>query len=124
MTRSRAKIKGRRDEGRFILLPVAVIESAAWRALTPRAAKLLIEIATLFRGRNNGDLAYPWRTAATNGWNSKDSLHRAKLELISLGFLVETVVYGLMCKFLDCGSGHGMREIVEINPNPLRGTIP
>ena len=87
---SRRQQKADRDGKRFVAVPIAVIESPAYRAASGNAVKLLLELAAQFKGRNNGDLAMPWRLAHASGWASKKTLHAAKRDLLAKGLIVET----------------------------------
>ena len=50
----RSKIDRGRDPGRFIGLPVSVLESAAYLGLSANARSLLLEVAYQFHGDDNG----------------------------------------------------------------------
>ena len=57
--------KRRRYKGpQFVQLFYYVIDSPAYRGLTPLARAALIEFARLYNGRNNGYLAMPARVLA------------------------------------------------------------
>lgn len=53
---ARKKIDTGRDAGRFITLPVSVLESAAYLGLSANARSLLLEVALQCRGDDNGRL--------------------------------------------------------------------
>ncbi len=81
--------KDRRDPGRFILIPVGVMESTAYRALGFSARALMLDIASQYRGDNNGRLLCGWKfMAEERGWKSKTTLTDAKRELLASGVLV------------------------------------
>jgi hypothetical protein len=81
--------KDRRDPGRFILIPVGVMESAAYRALGSSARALLLDIASQYKGDNNGKLLAGWKfMSEERGWRGKHTLIDAKRELLSSGVLV------------------------------------
>ena len=84
--------KDRRDPGRFILMPVPVVESAAYRALGSSARALLWDIATQYKGDNNGRLLAGWTfMSEERGWRGTHTLQRAKTELLaSASLVVET----------------------------------
>ena len=83
----RRKAKGRASSGSFVSLPHSVLKHPAFATLTPRATKLLIDLATQYRGKNNGDLSMPLSQMRSRGWNSSDQLQKAKNELIERGFI-------------------------------------
>ena len=82
------KAKGRASSGSFVSLPHIVLKHPAFATLTPRGTKLLIDLATQYRGKNNGDLSMPLSQMRSRGWNSSDQLQKAKNELIERGFIV------------------------------------
>lgn len=80
-----------KDAGRFIQLPVVVLECPNYRLLSYPARALLLELAIQFRGSNNGSLLLSYAFLKKRGWTSSDVIHRAKKQLIELGFIYETV---------------------------------
>jgi hypothetical protein len=93
--RKRAKQTGRGRTPPFLLLRHDITSSPEWAALSPKAVKLLIEIASQFRGYNNGDLSAPWSKMKLRGFRSPQTLHNAKQELIAAGFIVVTKQGGM-----------------------------
>ena len=92
---SRSASKRRRMTGRgkghsFLRLPHYIITSDEWASLSAIAVKLLIDVAAQFRGSNNGDLQIAWRLMRPRGWNSQDTLNRAKRELLDAEWIVCT----------------------------------
>ena len=51
---------------------------------------LLFDLVAQYRGENNGDLSAAWSQMQARGWKSKETLFKAKSELIALGLIVET----------------------------------
>lgn len=81
--------KDRRDSGRFILVPVSVMESAVYKALGASARALLWDIASQYKGDNNGRLLAGWTfMPEERGWRGPNTLQRAKDELLKSGSLV------------------------------------
>ena len=80
-----------RDGGRFIALPWSVLDSQAFLGLGYPARALLLEMARQFLGDNNGRLLCSRTYMAGRGWASHATLMRARDELLSAGFLFETV---------------------------------
>lgn len=80
-----------KDGGRFIQLPVVVLECKNYKLLSYPARALLIELARQFRGDNNGSLLLSMAYLKKQGWTSSDVVARAKKQLIELGFIHETV---------------------------------
>ncbi|TDK26175.1 hypothetical protein E2F46_06145 [Luteimonas aestuarii] len=88
--RKRNRQKGRREGGSFLAIPHAVLESENWKRCSGTAAKLLIDIAGLYRGKNNGDLA-----PALIKRPASEAKVRALRELVHYGLLVQTKHGGL-----------------------------
>ena len=85
----------KRDSGRipggFVALPWAVLDSPSYGLLSHPARSLLLELARQYTGSNNGRLLTSAAYLSKRGWNSTDVITRAKRELISAGFIHETV---------------------------------
>ena len=79
-----------RENGIFIALPHAVIKSAAWRGLTPKAKVLLIELFIQYNGHNNGNLCAAPKTMAEFGWKGNSTLPAARQELEHSGLIILT----------------------------------
>lgn len=89
---TRQKAKSRRESGVFLAVPMAVITSDNYRKMSAKAVKLLFDVAAQIRFRqggtvNNGDLCITESIMKQCGWNSRDSLYKARDELIHYGFL-------------------------------------
>ena len=83
-----------RDKGNFVALPWSVLDSAAFAGLSRPARALLLEFARQFMGDNTGRLLATLALLSPRGWRSEDVIHRAKQELLSAGFIYETVKGG------------------------------
>jgi hypothetical protein len=91
MARQKRYNGSRRDAGRFVAIPFAVIDSPAYVALSHPARALVIEVARQFHGDDNGRMVLTRRHLRARGWTSTDVLQRAKVELLTAGFIFETV---------------------------------
>lgn len=80
-----------RDGGRFVALPLSVLECPAYAALSHPARSLLLEVAMQCHGDDNGRLLLSRAHLAKRGWRSADVIQRAKQELLDGGFIFETV---------------------------------
>ena len=80
-----------RDSGGFVALPYAVLDSGAYASLGYPARALLLELARQLRPDNNGTLLLSGRYLTARGWHSNDVISRAKRELLTAGFIHETV---------------------------------
>ena len=78
----RRRLTGRQTTNSFLSLPHHVLNHENFRCLSPRATKLVIDIAAQYRGKNNGDLCAPLSLMRKRGWTSSDQLNKAKKELV------------------------------------------
>jgi hypothetical protein len=110
-----------RDGGGFIALPWSVLDCPAYGRLTHPAKALLLEVARQFVRNNNGRLLLSRAYLAKRGWNSSDTITRAKRQLLAEGFIYETVMghrpnkaswYAVTWRSLDIlpGYDHGAIE--------------
>ena len=79
---TRRRAKGRWTLGPFLRLPRDLMGHEAFRTLSTRATKFLIDIACNYNGHNNGDLSATFHQMKARGWNSSDQMHKAKKELL------------------------------------------
>jgi hypothetical protein len=78
---------GRSTTERFVSLPHYMLNSPAWRSLSPVARSVFIELAALYNGSNNGRIAMSNRIAADRVGCSKNTAGRALTELTQKGFV-------------------------------------
>lgn len=91
--KKRLNAKGRSDTltTRFVRLDHKLLNSNAYRALSPQARSLLIELCMLYNGRNNGSLYLSVRDAADRmGVADLCAASKAFDQLIELGFIEMT----------------------------------
>lgn len=88
---NRVNQTGRNQTTRFARLDHALLNSCAYRALTPTARALLVELAMLENGANNGSLYLSIRDAADRiGVADLTACRNAFDELQGLGFIEMT----------------------------------
>jgi hypothetical protein len=63
------------------------LDSPTYCGLSFKAVKLLVDLGAQFRGHNNGDMSAAWSLMKRRGWKSKDTLHRALVELRAVGMI-------------------------------------
>ena len=89
-----SKRRDQRPRGRgskqFLMLTMDLIRHSNYRALSPRAVKLLIDVGSFYSGFNNGDLAVTSKVMKGCGWSSNDQLRKALDELLYYEFLIKT----------------------------------
>jgi hypothetical protein len=84
--------KDKRPSGRFYPVPAVVLQSAAYIALSANSKALLMDMLEQYRGDDNGRLICTWaHMHEKRGWKSRDTLDKARTELLIAGFLFETV---------------------------------
>lgn len=90
---SRKKIErttGRKDSGRFALIPKNVMLSEEFLSLTGRAVHLLLAIAAQYSGYNNGNLCAAQKVLRPYGFTSADTIARSLKQLLDVGLLIKT----------------------------------
>jgi hypothetical protein len=86
--RNRVNATGRNLTSRFVRLDYRMLNSNAYRSLSPNARSLLVELAMLYNGENNGSLYLSVRDAAHRmGLADTTAASRAFDELLALGFV-------------------------------------
>ena len=91
MAKSYSKSKGRTDApGGFSGVPRVVMSHPDYKGLSGNGSKLLFELASQFKGKNNGDLTAAYGVLKHRGFNSKETVTRATHELIKSGLIIET----------------------------------
>lgn len=95
MARDHARFKSRKISGAFFMMPGQVLLSPAFRRVSAHAAKLLLDLGSQFNGHNNGDQCAAWRLMKQQGWKSRDTLGKAKRELLAAGLIEKTKQGGL-----------------------------
>ena len=85
-TRKYLKNKGR-NTGRFVALPYNLLESDAWKDLSPEAALIYIEVKRRYNGKNNGDIPLSCREASVAAHCSKGTAGKKLAELVEHGFI-------------------------------------
>lgn len=83
-----------RSRGGFAGIPRRLMESDDYKSLSGNAVKLLVELCGQYKGKNNGDLSCEWSKMKTRGFNSDNTVSRAKKELIDKNF-IEVTRYGM-----------------------------
>lgn len=79
---------GRSRRGdRFVKLDHWMLKSPAWRALTPAARALYVELAQRYNGANNGEISLSVREAAAAVNIAKDTASKTFQDLIAIGFI-------------------------------------
>jgi hypothetical protein len=96
MARTLSRMKGRRDGGLFVALPVDLLRAEVFRTLPAHATRLFVAFLgqlSMAQGgpKNNGDLSAPIKTMREQwGFRSSVTLHKAKQELLDRGLIVQT----------------------------------
>jgi len=77
----------------FLRIDLEVLVSRQWAGLTPKAVKLLLDMAGQLETVRNGALKATYRMMKKRGWHSKGSLFEALEELLSAGWL-RRIIHG------------------------------
>ena len=87
--RRRAKVnaKGRNEFERYVIVTYPMIESQAWRTLTPAALKIWFELRSKFNGSNNGELSLSFAKAAKILGLGRSTITAAFNDLEEKGFI-------------------------------------
>lgn len=73
---------GALDElGAFVAIPRDMFKSPDYIGLSASAVKLLMDVTQQYNGKNNGRLSPAWELMKKCGWNSPNTLAKAKEEL-------------------------------------------
>ena len=92
--RRKANAKGRSPEnGRHVRFHLWMMDSDAFRDLSPHEVRLLLEVYSLYSGKNNGWVFLSCRDAARRCKMSKDTASKCFQSLINHGFLVRRAHY-------------------------------
>ncbi len=75
---------------RYVGLPFYMLQSQAWRSLSPAARTVLIEAMAFYRGDNNGYIALPLREISKRAGCSPDTVSKSITDLDDKGFLERT----------------------------------
>jgi hypothetical protein len=80
--------KGRSKDGRFVRLTHFMLNTPAWRSLTPVERAIYVELCQLYNGGNNGTLSASVRRLADRCNVNKDTAARALKTLVERGFII------------------------------------
>lgn len=86
----RNKKHGREPTGKYAVMPLSVMDTPAWRALSTSAQALYTWLVMEFKGKsfnNNGKIKLSVRQAALRMGISKDTVARAFCDLQAKGFI-------------------------------------
>ena len=87
MARHNKTGRSKGSSGQFVQLHDWMMNTAAWRSLTPQCRAVYVEVARLYNGRNNGSLGLGARDAAERANINKDTACSCFARLTELGFL-------------------------------------
>ena len=78
------------DGHKAFVIPMSLLRHPNFRNLSPRACKMLCDLATQYTGFNNGYLCGAWTLARDWGWASPTTVREALLELEHYGIIERT----------------------------------
>ncbi len=88
MGRSNGKSRGNGNS--YGALPRIIWQHPDYCGLSGTAAKLLMDLACQYNGRNNGDLTLAHTVLKPRGWGSKKTITRATRELLDAQLIIRT----------------------------------
>lgn len=65
-----------------------VLRSQNFSRLSPHAIKLMMDLLAQYKGDNNGDLCLAWTLMKKRGWRSRDTLSKARRELLNAEWII------------------------------------
>lgn len=81
--------------GLYGAIPLAVLDSTAFKGASHPAKALLFELIRQHSGKNNGHLQLSFAWLQARGWKSRDVIQNAKAELIERELIIQTRQGGL-----------------------------
>jgi len=114
----------RREHGGFAALPHCLLASLVYINLSAHAVKLLNDLLAQFKGLNNGDLCLAWTIMKKRGWKSRDTLNKARKELLDVELILisrhgdrkRSTLYALT--FIAIDECKGKLDVKETNTPP------
>jgi hypothetical protein len=106
-------------EGRFVALPHSVLDDPAFRGMSSAAKVVVLAVAHLFDGKNNGQLGFGERSGEKWGLSQKTT-RRALAEGRVAGFLIKTQAASFTSKRLQAEWAIAWQKLpADIKPIPL-----
>jgi len=87
MRKAKVNAKGRNGFERFVPVPHRMIESEAWRSLSPPAIKVWMQLRSRYNGSNNGALSLSYADAGNLLGLGRSTIKKAFDELEEKGFI-------------------------------------
>lgn len=122
----RERTNEKRISGRFVALPLSVLQTAEYHHLSHAAKHLLTIVTAGYTNQNNGRLVATPKHLIKFGWRSADSTTRCVEQLLASGLLIQTRIgmrpnraawYALAWRPLD------QTTDIEIDPAKFRRFI-
>ena len=121
-----SRAKGRGNGGGYFHFPHAISTQSNIAQMSYHAKALLLDLGSQYKGYNNGDLSIVWQFMVKRGWKSKQTLYKARDELLELGLVVITqygdrkrpTLYALTWREID-----KLSDAVSVTKNFKKGDI-
>ena len=84
------KHKDKRESGKFVTIGRYFLQSHVRKNLSMKANTLLMDLLAQYKGFNNGDLCLAWKIMKEYNWRSRQTLDRAREELLKKEILMLT----------------------------------
>lgn len=112
-----SKAKGRGGKKRsFVMIRYDIMESDAWRSLSPVARCVWTEVMHRYNSFNNGEISLSCREAANLCNVSKNTASKAFKDLQERGFLAVGVYSSFTCKYKRATRWSITHERLKDNP--------
>lgn len=95
MARTKGKKRPELCPAPYCSIPWSVMDSRAYQGATPTAKALLFEVLRQHSGDDNGHMHITHKWLSPRGWGSKETVERARDELLKRGLIVQTKQGGL-----------------------------
>lgn len=114
------KAKGRRESGRFAMVPDNVLKCPELHSVPGEAVRLLLALTSQYNGRNNGDLCAALSVLRDYGFTSADTVSRGLKVLLDAGLILRTrdgtfqggastcALFAIAWKAIDACPGKGL----------------
>lgn len=98
--------------------PRAVLKSPEYAALSTKAVKMLLDLSYQYEGASNGNMRLTWGRMKKCGWKSKQTIERARDELLAADFLTVTRQGGSHKETLYALTFFAIDDVKDIDAEP------
>ena len=81
------ELKDKREPGSYLTISRELLGSKSMASLSGKACKLFLNMLGQYNGFNNGDICITWKFMRQLNWRSKQTLYKARAELLQTGLI-------------------------------------